>query len=75
MQIPPSSAPAADPPPDRYVVRLGGNVDEDELVDEIGLAGRGLNSSMFLLNLSALYGIGAARRDCVARVKGVLGGV
>ena len=33
--------------------------------------GRGLHSSTFQLNLSALYGIGGSRRDCVARVKGV----
>ena len=37
--------------------------------------GRGLHSSTFQLNFSALYGIGGARRDCVARVKGVLGAV
>jgi len=36
---------------------------------------RGLHSSNFQLNLSALYGIGGARRDGVARVKGLLGGV
>jgi len=36
---------------------------------------RGLHSSTVQLNLSALYGIGAARRVCVARVRGVLGGV
>ena len=36
---------------------------------------RGSHSSTFQLNLSALYGIGGARRDCVARVKGVFGGV
>jgi len=36
---------------------------------------RGLHSSTFQLNLSAWYGIGGARRDCVARVKGLLGGV
>jgi hypothetical protein len=36
---------------------------------------RGLHWSTFQLNLSALCGIGGARRDCVARVKGVLGGV
>ena len=34
---------------------------------------RGLHSSTFQLNLSALYGIGVARRDFVARVQGVLG--
>jgi len=38
------------------------------------IAGRGLHSSTFQLNLSALYGMGGARRGCVARVKGV-GGV
>jgi len=37
--------------------------------------GRGLHSSTFQLNLSALHGIGGARRGCVARVKRVLGGV
>jgi hypothetical protein len=38
-------------------------------------AGRCLHSSTFQLNLSALYGIGGARRGCLARVKGVLRGV
>ena len=38
------------------------------------VAGRGLHSSTSQLNLSALYGIGGARKGCVARVKGVLGG-
>jgi hypothetical protein len=37
------------------------------------LLGRGLHSSTFQLNLSDVYGIGGARRGCVARVKGVLG--
>jgi len=37
--------------------------------------GRGLHSSTFQLNWSALYGIGGARKGSVARVKGVLGGV
>jgi len=37
--------------------------------------GRGLHSSTFQLNMSALYGIGGARRGCVAHVEGVLGGV
>jgi len=32
---------------------------------------RVLHSSTFWLNLSALYGIGGARRGCVAHVKGV----
>jgi hypothetical protein len=36
---------------------------------------RGLHSSTFQLNMSAFSGIGGERRDCVARVKGVLGGV
>ena len=40
-----------------------------------GDPGRGLHSSTFQLNLSALYGIGGVRRGCVARVHGVLGGV
>jgi hypothetical protein len=35
----------------------------------------GLHSSTFQLNMCALYGIGGARRGCVARVQGVLGGV
>ena len=33
-----AAAAAAEPSPARYVVRLAGEVDEDELVDEIGLA-------------------------------------
>ena len=37
--------------------------------------GRGLHSSTFPLNLSALYGIGGSRRGRVARGKGVLWGV
>jgi hypothetical protein len=39
------------------------------------LLGRGLHSSTSQLNLSAFYGRGGARRGCVARVRGVLGGV
>jgi len=35
------------------------------------VAGRGLHSSTFQLNLSGLCGIGGARRGCVARMKGV----
>jgi len=35
---------------------------------------RGLHSSSFQLNLSVFYGIGGARRGCVAREKRVLGG-
>ena len=36
-------------------------------------AGGGLHSFTSQLNLSVFYGIGGARRGCVARVKGVLG--
>jgi len=38
------------------------------------LPGRVLHSFTSQLNLSAFYGIGGARRDCVARVKRVIGG-
>ena len=38
-------------------------------------AARGLHSFTLELNLSALYGIGGARRGCVARVRGCLRGV
>ena len=43
------------------------------LQDRVGgdALGRGVRSSTFQLNLSTLYGIGGARRSCVARVKGV----
>ena len=44
-------------------------------MNQDAVIGRGLHSSTFQLNLSALYGIGGERRDCVAHVKGVLGGV
>ena len=55
----------------RYPAPDGGT-----LVMRIGLhVGRGLHSSTFQLNLSALYGIGGAHRDCVACVEEVLGGV
>jgi hypothetical protein len=37
--------------------------------------GRGLHSFTSQLSLNASYGIGGARRGCVARVKGVLEGV
>jgi len=40
-----------------------------------GVGGRGLHSCTFQLNLSALYGIGGARKGTVARVKGVFGGI
>jgi hypothetical protein len=33
--------------------------------------GRGLHSFTYQLNLSTFVGIGGARKDCVARVKGV----
>jgi len=36
-------------------------------------SGRGLHSTTFRLNLSALHGIGGERRSCVAHVKGVSG--
>ena len=49
------------------------NADVDDTQQHI--FGRGLHSSTFQLNLSALYGIGGARRGCVARVMGVLGSV
>ena len=39
------------------------------------LEGRGLHPSTLQLNSSALYGIGGSRKGCVARVKGMLGGV
>jgi hypothetical protein len=39
------------------------------------MLGRGLHSSTLQLNLSALNEIGGARRGCVARVNGVVGGV
>ena len=42
---------------------------------DAAVGGRGLHSSTFQLNLSALYGIGGARRGCVALLKGVLRGV
>jgi len=36
---------------------------------------RGLHSFTFQLNLRTVFGIGGARRGCIARVRGVLGGV
>jgi len=36
-------------------------------------SGRGLHSSTFQLNFISLYGIGGARRGCVAGVRRVLG--
>jgi len=38
-------------------------------------SGRGLHSFPIQLNFRAFYGIGGARRGCVACVKGALGGV
>ena len=35
------------------------------------VCGRGLHTFTSLLNLSVVYGIGGARRDCVTRFKGV----
>ena len=40
-----------------------------------GMTGRGLHSLTSQLNLSAIYETGGARRNCVAHVKGVLGGI
>ena len=40
----------------------------------IPVTGRGLHLFTSQLNLSVFYGIGVARRGCVSRVKGVLGG-
>ena len=37
--------------------------------------GRGLRSFTSQLNVSAFHGIGGARKGCVARFKGALGGV
>jgi len=56
------------------VIEFPGYV-RDERRAMASLGGRGLHSSTFQLSLSALYGIGGARRGCVARVKGVLGDV
>ena len=56
-------------------------VDDDATTEQVpgpgGASGRGLHSSTFQLNLSALYVVGgvARVRGCVARVKGVLGAV
>jgi hypothetical protein len=53
--------------------------EEEEEASEVRptatVAGMGLPSFTSQLNLSALYGIGGARRGYVARVKGVVGGV
>jgi hypothetical protein len=75
LNPPPGSAPptrnptsAAAPMPGAPL-RAVGDLDDDED------AGRGIHSSSSQLNLSASYGIGVARRGCVAHVKGVLGGV
>jgi hypothetical protein len=40
-----------------------------------GHAGRGLHSCTLQLNLNAFAGTGGARRGCVPRMKGMLGGV
>jgi hypothetical protein len=58
----------------------GGGGGDGTLVDHAKLQsvlapGRGLHSLPSQLKLSALHGIGAVRRGCVARVTGVLGGV
>jgi len=43
-----------------------------QMAFERNIFGKGLRSSTFQLNLSALYGTGGARRGCVARVMGVV---
>ena len=48
---------------------------EDTYATLRSMGGRGLHSLTSQLNLSALYGTRVARRGCVARVTGVLGGV
>jgi len=57
--------------PDRKRARHDSDSEEDANRE----GGRGSHSSTSQLNLSALYGRGGARMGCVARVKGVLGGV
>jgi len=52
---------------------VGDEVQHSEHTVDVPPQLRGLHSSTFQLNLSALYGIGGARRGCVARVEGVLG--
>jgi hypothetical protein len=47
---------------------VGAKMDSMELERE---KGRGLHSLNSQLNLSAFYGIGGARRGCVARIKGM----
>jgi len=49
--------------------------DQGDAEAQFLVGSRGLHSSTFQLNLSALCGIGGARRGCVTRVEGVLGGV
>jgi hypothetical protein len=58
--VPPGRSPHARDPPLRWRRRAGG---------------RGLNSTTFQLNFSAVYGIGGSHGGCVARFKGVLEGV
>ena len=41
----------------------------------IKACGRGLHSFNSRLNLSAVHGIGVARRDCVSLLTGVFGGI
>ena len=73
---PPPSLPAAAPRSCfTLTLRLLGQRQEHEgevevLTKQLA-AGRGLHSFTCQLNLSALYGIGGARRGCVARVKRV----
>jgi len=60
--------------PYRAVVVVQGVLPCDVDVHSAAPGARGLHSSTFQLNLSALYGIRRARRGCVARIRGVLGG-
>jgi hypothetical protein len=54
-----------------------GGLDEGDCVPmqdpEMDVHGRSLHSFTSQLNFSVFYGIGVARRDCVAHIKGVLG--
>jgi hypothetical protein len=65
--------PAPAPTPEQPPAHAGASGDRDgvPMWTLEGVEGRGLHSSTFQLNLSALYGTGGARRGCVARVWGV----
>jgi hypothetical protein len=59
----------------RFISRIQLGITDSGTTIRNGPAIRGLHSFTSQLNLSAFYGIGGARMGCVARVKGVLGGV